>query len=83
MKLKDKVAIVTGGSKGIGWGVSTIFSQEGAKIAVVARNAQDGEQTAEEIRQKGGKATFVQCDVSNEEDVKKNGANNPRRLWSD
>lgn len=71
MKLKDKVAIVTGGSKGIGWGVSTIFSQEGAKIAVVARNAQDGEQTAEEIRQKGGKATFIQCDVSNEEDVKK------------
>lgn len=71
MKLKDKVAIVTGGSKGIGWGVTTVFSQEGAKVAVVARNVQDGEQTAEEIRQKGGKATFVQCDVSNEEDVKK------------
>lgn len=71
MKLKDKVAIVTGGSKGIGWGVVTVLSQEGAKVAVVARNVQDGEQTAEEIRQKGGKATFVQCDVSNEEDVKK------------
>ncbi|MUG99132.1 glucose 1-dehydrogenase [Scytonema sp. UIC 10036] len=71
MKLKDKVAIVTGGSKGIGWGVSTVFSQEGAKVVIVARNVQDGEQTAEEIRQKGGKATFVQCDVSNEEDVKK------------
>ena len=71
MKLKDKVAIVTGGSKGIGWGVSTIFFQEGAKIAVVARNDRDGEQTAEEIRLKGGKATFFQCDVSNPEDVKK------------
>lgn len=70
MKLKDKVAIVTGGSKGIGWGVATVFAREGAKIAVVARNAQAGEQTAEEIRYKGGKAIFVPCDVSNEEQVK-------------
>ena len=70
MKLKDKIASVTGGSKGIGWGVATVFSQEGAKIAVVARNTQAGEQTAEEIRYKGGKAIFVSCDVSNEEQVK-------------
>ncbi len=71
MKLKDKVAIVTGGSKGIGWGVATIFAQEGAKVVVVARNVQEGELTVEEIRQKGGNAIFVRCDVSNEEDVKK------------
>lgn len=70
MKLKDKVAIVTGGSKGIGWGVATVFSREGAKIAVVARNSQEGEQTVEEIRQNGGKAIFVRCDVSDEDDVK-------------
>jgi NAD(P)-dependent dehydrogenase (short-subunit alcohol dehydrogenase family) len=71
MKLKDKVAIVTGGSKGIGWGVATIFAQEGAKVVVVARNVQEGELTVEEIRQKGGNAIFIRCDVSNEEDVKK------------
>ncbi len=71
MKLKEKVAIVTGGSKGIGWGVATVFSQEGAKVAVVARNVQEGELTVEEIRQKGGEAIFVRCDVSNEENVKK------------
>lgn len=70
MKLKDKVAIVTGGSKGIGWGVATVFAQEGAKVAVVARDAQAGEQTTEEIRYKGGQAIFVPCDVSNEEEIK-------------
>lgn len=70
MRLKDKVAIVTGGSKGIGWGVATVFAQEGAKVVVVARDPQAGEQTAEEIRYKGGEAIFVACDVSNEEQVK-------------
>lgn len=70
MKLKDKVAIVTGASKGIGWGIATVFAQQGAKVAVVARSAKAGEQTAEEIRYKGGDAIFVPCDVSNEDQVK-------------
>ncbi|MBH8563064.1 glucose 1-dehydrogenase [Nostoc sp. CENA67] len=70
MKLKDKVAIVTGGSKGIGWGVATVFAQQGAKVSVVARDAKAGEQTAEEIRDKGGEAIFIPCDISNEEEVK-------------
>lgn len=70
MSLKDKVAIVTGGSKGIGWGIATVFAQKGAKVAVVARDAKAGEQTAEEIRHKGGQAIFIACDVSNEEQVK-------------
>lgn len=70
MKLKDKVAIVTGASKGIGWGVTTVFAQEKAKVVVVARSAKAGESTAEEIRNKGGDAIFVLCDVSDEEQVK-------------
>ncbi|GAX38310.1 SDR family NAD(P)-dependent oxidoreductase [Nodularia sp. NIES-3585] len=70
MRLKDKVAIITGASKGIGLGIATVLSREGVKIAVVARNPQDGEQAAEDIRNKGGQATFIPCDVSNEEQVK-------------
>lgn len=70
MKLKDKVAIVTGASKGIGWGVAKVFAQEKAKVVVVARSAKAGEPTAEEIRDQGGDAIFVPCDVSDEEQVK-------------
>ena len=70
MKLKDRVAIVTGGSKGIGKGISTVFSQQGAKVVVVARSTQAGLETVEEICNRGGEAIFVACDVSNEEQVK-------------
>lgn len=70
MKLKDKVAIVTGGSKGIGLGVATIFVREGAKVAVVARNVEEGKRAAEELCQKGGEAIFVQCDIAEEEEIK-------------
>lgn len=70
MRLKDKVAIVTGAAVGIGKGVATVFSQEGAKVVVVNRDEKSGEKTTEEIREKGGEAIFAKCDVSNEDHVK-------------
>ncbi len=70
MRLKDRVAIVTGAAKGIGWGIATVFSREGAKVVVVDWDAAAGEKTAQEIRDAGGDALFVECDVSNEEQVK-------------
>ena len=70
MKLKDRVAIVTGGAKGIGWGIVKVFIQEGAKVAVVDWDEKSGEATAEQMRQMGGDAIFILCDVSNEEQVK-------------
>jgi len=70
MKLKDEVAVVTGAGSGIGKGIATVFSREGAKVVVADWDEQAGEKTAEEIRRSGGDAFFVKCDVSNEEQVK-------------
>jgi NAD(P)-dependent dehydrogenase (short-subunit alcohol dehydrogenase family) len=70
MRLKDRAAIVTGGAKGIGWGICKVLSQEGAKIVVVDWDEATGKKTAAEINQGGGEAIFVLCDVSQEEQVK-------------
>jgi len=70
MKLKDKVAIVTGAGEGIGKGIATVFFREGAKVVVTDLDEEAGKKTAEEIRRFGGDAFFVKCDVSNEEQVK-------------
>jgi hypothetical protein len=70
MKLKDKVAIVTGAGKGIGKGIVTVFFREGAKVVVADWDEESGKKTAEEICVSGGNAIFVKCDVSDEEQVK-------------
>lgn len=70
MRLKDAVAIVTGAAKGIGWGIATVFSKEGAKVVVVDWDEEAGKKTAADINAAGGDAIFVKCDVSNEEQVK-------------
>ena len=69
MRLKDRTAIVTGGAKGIGWGIAKIFVEEGAKVVVVDWDDENGEKTANELCKAGGDAIFVKCDVSNEDQV--------------
>ncbi|GMR10572.1 MAG: SDR family oxidoreductase [Anaerolineae bacterium] len=64
MKLKDKVAIVTGSTKGIGVAVAQEFAKEGARVVGAGRTAELGEQVVEEIRAEGGEAIFVRCDIS-------------------
>ncbi|MCS7350774.1 SDR family NAD(P)-dependent oxidoreductase [Thermoflexus sp.] len=70
MRLKDKVAIVTGGAMGIGKGIVTVFAREGAKVVIADINEVAGQETEKELRDQGFEAFFVRCDVSNEEDVK-------------
>jgi NAD(P)-dependent dehydrogenase (short-subunit alcohol dehydrogenase family) len=70
MKLKDKVAIVTGAGKGIGRGIAKVFVREGARVVLVDWDEEAGEKTSEEIRRSGGDGFFMKCDVSNEEQVK-------------
>jgi glucose 1-dehydrogenase len=71
MYLEDKVAIVTGGSSGIGQAIALAFAREGAAVAVnYARNAEGAEAAVKEIEGRGGRAIAIQADVSKPEDVK-------------
>jgi NAD(P)-dependent dehydrogenase (short-subunit alcohol dehydrogenase family) len=70
MKLKDKVAIVTGSSKGIGEGIARVFSQEGAKVVVVCRTAEAGQKMAEELGAAEGRALFVRTDVTSSASIR-------------
>ena len=63
MRLQGKVAIITGGNSGIGHATALLFSQEGAKVVIAARNEARGQQTVAAIRRGGGEALFVMCDV--------------------
>ena len=49
MKLKGRVAIITGSSKGIGLGIARVYSQEGANVVVVCRTTEAGEKIAQEL----------------------------------
>jgi NAD(P)-dependent dehydrogenase (short-subunit alcohol dehydrogenase family) len=66
-RLKGKVAIVTGGSVGIGQATSEVFAEEGARVVVANPNQAAGEECVAKIRADGGDAIFVQTDISQEE----------------
>ncbi len=70
-EFRDKVVIVTGAATGIGRETALAFAAEGAKVVVVTgRNVAGGEAAVKAIREAGGEASFVQCDVSDEEQVR-------------
>lgn len=68
--LYDKVALVTGGAMGIGKTTAQIFAREGARIVVVDIEAGGGEETVRLIKEAGGDALFVKCDVTKAMEVK-------------
>jgi len=70
MKLKDKVAIVTGSSKGIGEGIARVFSQEGAKVVIVCRTQDAGRRMADELGSAQHRAIYIRADVTKSEDIR-------------
>jgi len=69
MKLKDKVSIITGATKGIGLSCAEEFAIEGAKVVLTGRTVSLGEEAAERIRADGGDAIFIRCDVSQNDQI--------------
>jgi NAD(P)-dependent dehydrogenase (short-subunit alcohol dehydrogenase family) len=71
MLLKDQVALITGGGRGIGRAMARRFATEGARIVISARTAHELEATAKEIEASGTKTAHVVADVSREEGCEK------------
>lgn len=69
-RLKGKVAVVTGGSVGIGAATATRMAEEGAAVAILDCQDQDGEALANQLNDRGLKAGYWHCDVSKEQEVK-------------
>jgi NAD(P)-dependent dehydrogenase (short-subunit alcohol dehydrogenase family) len=63
MRLQNEVALVTGGTSGIGEATAILFAKEGARVAITGRNEKRGHAVLDQILESGGKAIFIRTDV--------------------
>ncbi len=71
MRLEGKVALITGGTSGIGEATAVRFTREGAAVAITGRNTERGEQVAQTIVASGGQALFIRSDVRFPDDCRR------------
>lgn len=70
MRLRDKIALITGGTSGIGEATAVLFAQEGAFVAITGRDEKRGHAVTEKIAASGGKSIFIRADVRRAEDCR-------------
>lgn len=70
-RLENKVAIITGASKGIGSGIAKVFASEGADVVLVSRTENDLKKVMDEITKSGGKASYMVADITKPEDMER------------
>jgi meso-butanediol dehydrogenase/(S,S)-butanediol dehydrogenase/diacetyl reductase len=69
LKIRDKIALVTGGGNGIGRAICLCLAAEGAKVVVVDLNNNEAQKVTQEIKSSGGDAMAIACDATNPDDV--------------
>ncbi|MGJ3353857.1 3-oxoacyl-ACP reductase FabG [Providencia sp. Je.9.19] len=69
MLVKDKVAIVTGSARGIGFSIAEVLAEEGAKVVISDLATSSGAESAKELQLKGYAVTFIPCDISKRDQV--------------
>lgn len=71
MRLKDKVALITGSSSGIGKAIALLFAEEGANVIICSNTSSDeGNKVLEEVKGKGSDAIYIKADLTKENDIK-------------
>lgn len=69
MSLQNKVAIVTGASRGLGKGIAEVLAERGAAVAICDVDKESGEKTAQALIKAGYRAVFIPCNIANREEV--------------
>ena len=70
MRLENKIALITGGTSGIGEATAILFAREGAKVVITGRNEDRGDAVAKTVSAEGGEAIFVRTDVRRAEECR-------------
>jgi len=71
MRLKNKVALITGGTSGIGEATALVFAREGASVAITGRNEERGRTVVQKIKAAGAEGIFITADVSSAADCRR------------
>ena len=69
-RLEGKIALITGGTSGMGEAFAKLFAKEKAEVIVVGRNRERGNKVVKEILENGGKACFMECDVTSIDSIR-------------